>query len=148
MFIFQKTYTRNGLFKGRKNFLVVTASTYVKLQQAYYSEASTVGGWTLIGYTAPNDGATTNFYYGIGEIGLKNSSNVSSATVAWQAANPKALNECAAVANVTASNVNLSGANWTVSVTPNPTNTDLTFKAEAKTAGCQALTPTFANIGK
>ena len=121
----------------------------MKLQQAYYSESSTVGGWTLIGYTAPNDGATTNFYYGIGDIGLKNSSNVSSETVAWQAANPKALNECAAVTGVNAGNVDLSDANWTVSVTPkNSTNTDLTFKAEAKTAGCQALTPTFANIGK
>ena len=123
-------------------------ASYVKLQQAYYSEASTVGGWTLIGYTAPNGGATTNFYYGIGAIGLTNSSNVTSATVAWQAANPNALNECAAVAGVSAGNVNLASANWTVKVTPNPTNTDLAFEAEAKTAGCQALTPTFANIGK
>ena len=120
----------------------------MKLQQAYAAESNAAGGWTLIGYTAPGNGTTTNFYYGIGEIDLKNSSNVSSATVAWQAANPKALNECAAVTGVTAGNVNLSGANWTVSVTPNSTNTDLTFKAEAKTEGCQALTPTFANIGK
>lgn len=123
-------------------------TTYVKLQQAYYSESSTVGGWTLIGYTAPNGGATTNFYYGIGQIGLTNSSNVTSSTVAWQAANPKALNECAAVSGVNAGNVTLSSANWTVKVTPNPTNTDLAFEAEANGAGCQALTPTFANIGK
>ena len=120
----------------------------MKLQQAYYSEASTVGGWTLIGYTAPNGGATTNFYYSIGDIGLTNSSNVTGATVAWQAANPNKLNECAAVCNISSGNIKLSSANWTVEVTPNPTNTDLTFKAEAKTAGCQALTPTFANIGK
>lgn len=133
------------LITSRKKIIV---ATYVKLQQAYYSEASTVGGWTLIGYTAPNGGATTNFYYGIGGIGLTNSSNVTSATVAWQAANPKALKECAAVSGVNGGNTNLSGANWTVEVTPNPTNTDLAFEAEANGAGCQALTPTFANIGK
>ena len=75
MFIFQKTYTRNGLFKGRKNFLVVTASTYVKLQQAYISEAVAIGNWQIIGYKGPgeeknhgtvNGGAkseTTNFTY-------------------------------------------------------------------------------------
>lgn len=120
----------------------------MKLQQAYYSEASTVGGWTLIGYTAPNGGATTNFYYGIGDIGLTNSSNVASATVAWQAANPNDLNECEAVSGVSGGNVKLTSANWTVTVTPNSTNTDLAFKAEAEGAGCQALTPTFANIGK
>ena len=75
LFIFQKTYTRNGLFKGRKNFLVVTASTYVKLQQAYISEAVAIGNWQIIGYKGPgeeknhgtvNGGAkseTTNFTY-------------------------------------------------------------------------------------
>ena len=123
-------------------------ASYVKLQQAYAAESNAAGGWTLIGYTAQGNGTTTNFYYGIGEIDLKNSSNVSSATVAWQAANPKALNECAAVSGVNAGNVTLSSANWTVKVTPNSTNTDLAFEAEANGAGCQALTPTFANIGK
>ncbi|SIN81332.1 hypothetical protein SAMN05720758_0001, partial [Fibrobacter sp. UWB11] len=29
------------------------ATTYVKLQQAYFSEASKAGGWQLIGYMAP-----------------------------------------------------------------------------------------------
>ena len=37
LFIFQKTYTRNGLFKGRKNFLVVTASSYVNMCCIYRS---------------------------------------------------------------------------------------------------------------
>lgn len=36
---------------------------YVKLQQAYFSEASKAGGWQLIGYQAPNGGSTTNFTY-------------------------------------------------------------------------------------
>lgn len=120
----------------------------MKLQQAYYSEASTVGGWTLIGYAAPNDGATTNFIYGIGDVGLTNSSNVSSKTVVWQAANPNKLNECDAIASPGTKKTKLSGANWKVSVTPNAANTDLAFDAEAIGAGCQALTPTFANIGK
>ena len=136
--------------KSKASEVGPAAGTYVKLQQAYYSEASTVGGWTLIGYAAPNDGATTNFIYGIGDVGLTNSSNVNSKTVVWQAANPNKLNECAAIADVGVANkkTKLGGANWKVSVTPNSANTDLTFDAEAIGAGCQALTPTFANIGK
>ena len=50
---FKKSYTRNGLFKGRKNFLVVTASSYVKLQDAFAAERNAAGGWTIIGYTEP-----------------------------------------------------------------------------------------------
>jgi hypothetical protein len=122
----------------------------VKLQQAYFSESSAIGGWTLIGYSAPNDGHTTNFYYGIGDIALDNSTvvNGTDAQLVWQAANPNKLNECAAISGVSAGKVKLSGANWTVSVTPNAAKTDLAFTAEAKGSGCQALTPTFGNIGK
>ena len=63
------------------------------MQQAYFSESNTYGGWTLIGYTAPNDGKTTNFVYGIGDLSLNNSAAVSSETVGWQASNEKALND-------------------------------------------------------
>ena len=109
----------------------------MKVQQAYFSESNMAGGWQLIGYQAPNNGSTTNFEYGT-DLGIsdQNSDALESSQVGWDEKNKVALNECE------------SGVNWTVSVTPNPTNTDLTFKAEAKTAGCQALTPTFANIGK
>ena len=44
------------------------ASTYVKLQQAYVSEADSLGTWSLIGYKGPGDGnsifsETNNFSY-------------------------------------------------------------------------------------
>ena len=115
------------------------------MQQAYYSESAVAGGWTLIGYTAPNDGQTTNFVYGIGSIALDNSTAVNSETVGWQASNGKALNDCAGVASLT-KKTNLSTANWSVAVKGDATS--LTFNAAANGAGCVALTPTFSNIGK
>ena len=74
-------------------------TSYVKLQQAYFNESNKYGSWKLIGYTAPNDGQTTNFVYGIGSIALDNSTAVNSETVGWQASNGKALNDCAGVAS-------------------------------------------------
>ena len=133
--------------KSKASEVGPAAGTYVKLQQAYFSESSTVGGWTLIGYMAPNDGQTTNFIYGLGTVGETNSTNVAANTVVWQAANPNNLNECAAVSGAV-KKTNINGANWKISVTPNGTGTDLAFAAEANGAGCQALTPTFSNIGK
>lgn len=114
------------------------------MQQAYYSESAVAGGWTLIGYTAPNDGETTNFVYGIGSIALDNSTEVSSETVGWQASNGKALNDCAGVASLT-KKTNLGTANWSVAVKGDATS--LTFNATVKDANCTALTPTFTNIG-
>ena len=46
---------------------MVTASSYVKLQDAYAAERNAAGGWKLIGYTKP---ASNNFEYtgtGVGE---------------------------------------------------------------------------------
>lgn len=116
------------------------------MQQAYYSESAQAGGWTLIGYTAPNDGQTTNFVYGIGTIALNNSTAVSSETVGWQAANSKALNDCAGVSGTLTPKANIASANWNVKVKGDATS--LTFNAAANGAGCVALTPTFGNIGK
>ena len=135
--------------KSKASEVGPAAGTYVKLQQAYYSEASTVGGWTLIGYAAPNDGATTNFYYGYGAIDLTNSTNVTTSTVAWQAANKTNLNECTAPTGVSAGKTQLANANWTISVAQKSDNTnDITFTASAGSSGCEALTPTFKNIGQ
>lgn len=95
MFIFQKTYTRNGLFKGRKNFLVVTASTYVKLQDAYAAERNAAGGWKLIGYTKP---ASNNFDYtgtGVTEDATVELDKLKD-DMGWRAANNVALNDCQA----------------------------------------------------
>ena len=117
-------------------FSKFSPTSYVKLQQAYFSESNKYGGWTLIGYTAPGPDSTgtTNFTYGKGDIPADNSTAVGGASKSgWTAANKKDLNDCTA------------GENWTVKLTDNG---DLKFDAAASGAGCVALTPTFGNIGK
>ena len=125
-------------------------TTYVKLQQAYFAESLKAGGWTLIGYTAPgNNGATTNFVYGIGGIAVNSVAAVSSATVGWTADNRDNLNECQK-GNQTEGKNTSTTANWTVSVTQGTgiSNQELVFTAAVNGAGCTALTPTFDKVGK
>ena len=129
---------------------VFFVSTYVKLQQAYFAESLKAGGWTLIGYTAPGNGAaTTNFVYGIGGIAENTTANVSSETVGWTADNLANLNECAK-GSQTAGKNNATTANWKVSVIQGAgtSNQELVFTAAVNGAGCTALTPTFDKIGK
>ena len=129
---------------------VFFVSTYVKLQQAYFAESLKAGGWTLIGYTAPGNGAaTTNFVYGIGGIAENTTANVSSETVGWTADNLANLNECAK-GSQTAGKNNATTANWKVPVIQGAgtSNQELVFTAAVNGAGCTALTPTFAKIGK
>ena len=114
-------------------------STYVKLQQAYFSESNMAGGWQLIGYSAPNNGSTTNFTYG-NSLGItaQNSDALSASKVGWNAKNKVALNECS------------SAVNWTVTLSraSGTTSADISFAASAGATGCVALTPTFDKIGK
>jgi hypothetical protein len=123
------------------------ATTYVKLQQAYFSESNMAGGWQLIGYMAPgNNSKTTNFTYDPGQIAVGASNNLSSSVTGWKAGNTVNLNECAGGANGAAN------FHWTVtlslaSATTNG-NADVAFAASAGDAGCVALTPTFDKIGK
>ena len=129
---------------------VFFVSTYVKLQQAYFAESLKAGGWTLIGYTAPGNGAaTTNFVYGIGGIAENTTANVSSETVGWAADNLANLNECAK-GSQTAGKNNATTANWKVSVIQGAgtSNQELVFTAAVNGAGCTALTPTFDKVGK
>ena len=129
---------------------VFFVSTYVKLQQAYFAESLKAGGWTLIGYTAPGNGAaTTNFVYGIGGIAENTTANVSSETVGWTADNLANLNECAK-GSQTAGKNNATTANWKVSVIQGAgtSNQELVFTAAVNGAGCTALTPTVDKIGK
>ena len=151
LFIFQKTYTRNGLFKGRKNFLVVTASTYVKLQQAYISESVAIGDWGVIGYKGPGDedvksdltgggkSHTTNFEYTESQTFVNNTVALgSSDIIGWNAKNLAKLNDCA------------SAINWQVKVKENTNSAgDAEFTATVlNQATCLALAPNFEKIGK
>ena len=134
--------------KSKASEVGPAAGTYVKLQQAYFSESGKAGGWQLIGYLAPNSGSTTNFTYGIGKIGTATSATLSTAAQAgWQAANNQNLNDCAKVTGATA-NQEISGAHWEVTLAAATGAQDITFAASAKGAGCVALTPTFDKIGK
>ena len=71
---------------------MVTASSYVKLQDAFAAERNAVGGWKLIGYTVP---ASNNFNYA-GQIADANTVEISSslAKIGWQANNKVVLNDC------------------------------------------------------
>lgn len=125
--------------KSKASEVGPAAGTYVKLQQAYFSESNMAGGWQLIGYQAPNNGTTTNFEYGIElPIGAQSSDALSTGKVGWNAKNKVALNECS------------SAVNWTVTLSKasGTTSADISFAASAGATGCVALTPTFDKIGK
>ena len=109
----------------------------MKLQQAYAAESNAAGGWTLIGYTAPGNGTTTNFTY-TGAINA-GESTADATEDAWKAAPKVDLNDCSH-----------SGSSWQVKVTPG-NGGSVAFEAtitESVTGACQALTPTFTKIGQ
>ena len=117
--------------------LLLFFSSYVKLQQAYAAESNAAGGWTLIGYTAPGNGTTTNFTY-TGAIDSSGSTSAAT-TDAWKA-----------VPNVDLNNCSHSGSSWQVKVTPGNGGA-IAFEStitEATAGACQALTPTFTKIGQ
>ena len=126
-------------------------TTYVKLQQAYISEAGTVlGNYKVIGYSTPGEGnKTTNFVYGIVSIAENTTADVASETVGWTADNLANLNECAKGTQTTGKNT-ATTANWKVSVIQGTgtSNQELVFTAAVNGPGCTALTPTFDKIGK
>jgi type IV pilus assembly protein PilA len=133
--------------KSKASEVGPAAGTYVKLQQAYFSESNQAGGWQLIGYMAPGtNSATTNFSYNPGDIAVGTSDALAQAKVGWQAGNSVNLNECAGGANGT------PNYHWTVTLSlssaTNNGNADVAFAASAGDAGCVALTPTFDKIGK
>ena len=135
--------------KSKASEVGPAAGTYVKLQQAYFSESNMAGGWQLIGYMAPGvNSATTNFNYHPGtDIAVGGSAALgTSAKLGWQAANKVNLNECSG---------NGSTYHWQINMTSGSATTngqaDVVFAATASASngtGCVALTPTFDKIGK
>lgn len=126
---------------------VFFASSYVKLQQAYFAEQNKFGGWSMIGYTAPGSGETTNFYYGENFDHSTTTDNASG--VGWAADNKVVLNDCAKGTAVTSKNATgVTDGNWKITVSANTAtgNGDVTFTSAVKTDGCTALTPSFTSI--
>ena len=128
---------------------VFFVSTYVKLQQAYISEAVAVGNWVIIGYSGPGTAdadklgsSATNFTYSDdGSYNANTAALGATAIEGWSATNKANLNDCPA------------GKNWTVSVKASGSGTagEATFTAAIasdNTAGCTPLTPNFDKVGK
>ena len=124
-------------------------TTYVKLQQAYISEAVAVGNWVIIGYSGPGTAdadklgsSATNFTYSDdGSYNANTAALGTTAIVGWSATNKANLNDCPA------------GKNWTVSVKASESGTagEATVTAAIatnNTAGCTPLTPNFDKVGK
>jgi len=135
--------------KSKASEVGPAAGTYVKMQQAYVSEAMQMGNWVIIGYKGPGattdagiKSNTTNFDYE--DKGSYNTANnmaaqlSSTAVTGWSAKNKAKLNDCESNDN-----------NWTVKVKAQTGAAgEAEFTAETKDTECAALTPTFATIGK
>lgn len=123
--------------KSKASEVGPAAGTYVKLQEAYASEANAIGSWKMIGYVAPgaakagDQGTTTNFTYTSG-MTTESVAITDGATGAWKAVNNVALNEC-------------SSGNWQIDVVNSGTGNSVKYNA---TTTCAQLTPTFEKIGK
>jgi hypothetical protein len=106
------------------------------MQEAYFSERNTYGGWQTIGYTAPGtsaaddngSGYTPNFTY---TGGFDKTTTDETSGDGWQAANRSKLNDCD------------EGSTWTVALIEPSGNTDGYSTTVDGGAGCSALTPTF-----
>ena len=137
--------------KSKASEVGPAAGTYVKLQDAYASEANKFGSWKLIGYVAPGAksagdiGETTNFKYYAGTSPLIDAAEgkplsgegAFEAQAVWGAVNVAALNECAIQTATTAAE-----AHWKVSAKAADNGNSLLYKAEVST-DCKPLTPTF-----
>lgn len=136
--------------KSKASEVGPAAGTYVKLQQAYISEAVAVGNWIIIGYSGPGTAdadklgsSATNFTYHDDGTSYSNNTTTlgTNGIVGWSASNKANLNDCPAAKN------------WTVTVAAASSKTagEATFTAEiasANSAGCTPLTPNFTKIGQ
>ena len=129
-------------------------ATYIKLQDAYVSEANKFGSWYLIGYIAPGaknaseSGVSTSFKYYGGEspaitatdgLALEGSGAFAESAV-WGAVNTAALNDCALQTATAADD-----ANWKITAKPASNGNSVLYKTTVA-ASCKQLTPTFEDI--
>ena len=139
--------------KSKASEVGPAAGTYVKLQQAYISEAVAVGNWQIIGYKGPGDNTkgtatggdksgTTNFKYADAVEYTNNTVALDNTERAgFVAANQAKLNDCAAKAG----DASATNYNWKVTVKKSTSSEgDAVFTS---TTNCTELTPNFAKIG-
>ena len=130
--------------------LLLFFSSYVKMQQAYVSEAVAIGSWAVIGYKGPGDntnatGATGGATSSTNNFNYKDASGFSNNTLAltssasivgFTAGNKAKLNDCAI------------GDHWKITVTAGSAAGEATFTPSTLTQDCLQLTPNFSQIGK
>ncbi len=127
-------------------------ATYIKLQDAYASEANKFGSWYLIGYIAPGaqsasvSGKTASFeYYGGSDPAITATDGTAltpdlAFNEVWGAVNTAALNECESQTATTAAD-----AHWTIKAKAASNGNSLVYKATVNSK-CKQLTPTFEDI--
>ena len=129
--------------KSKASEVGPAAGTYVKLQDAYASESNQLGGWELIGYTAPGSKtsstnfASANFTYTstpAGNASVALTTSGAAMNGGWIATANVALNDCPA------------SATWTLNVT-GKTDGVTYAKVFSDATNCEPLTPNFKNIG-
>ena len=119
-----------------KSFLVVTASSYVKLQDAFAAERNAAGGWTLIGYTEPT---SNNFTYSGTGIAAGETAELAglSNSLGWAAVNKVALNDC---------EVGTSACKWQIQLSEGAKGGQISYSACLST-NAKPLTANFEAIG-
>lgn len=114
--------------KAKASEVSVAASTYTRLQDAYFVEKNLVGSWKGIGYIAPGNGLTTNFKYDVGCIADSSSiESLGKGVIGWKASNLSKLNDCFAFSN------------WAVAVKPE-SQTNINYQYRLSYEGCVPLT--------
>lgn len=125
--------------KSKASEVGPAAGTYVKMQQAYVSEAMAIGNWNIIGYKAPGtNNVTTNFTYsGFVNTGTGNTVALSTGqTDAWTAANNAKLNDCTAAVH------------WDIDIAAAGSSAAAGEVSFTSNTSCAELTPNFTSIGK
>jgi hypothetical protein len=121
---------------------VFFVSSYVKLQEAYFSETNHVGNWAIIGYTAPRNpktsgvgGLTTNFDYSQqGDYEDNTIATDPTSALVWQVQARVKLNDCG------------TEDTWGVQATVSSAKVSFATGLSDE-ANCLMLTPNFKNIG-
>lgn len=136
--------------KSKASEVGPAAGTYVKLQNAYVSEAGiNVGDWIKIGYIGPGTKATdglgsasTNFIYTDAGTYVADTVAISglSAHIGWQASNVAKLNDC----DPSSTWQEVMSAPATGAAAGEVTYVPTVSGGEA--GDCQVLTPSFKNI--
>lgn len=135
--------------KSKASEVGPAAGTYVKLQQAYISEAVAIGSWSVIGYKGPGDntnatgasgGATSktnNFSYKDATGYTDNTAALNtSGKIGFTAHNEAKLNDC------------VPGDHWTITVKSGTAAGEATFTPSTLDQTCLQLTPNWNQIGK